>query len=57
MGQAVLLNLLLRNYLHYNLIEGAKLLSARTNFPENVSNNQFCRYVLCSIELPFFTCL
>ena len=45
MGQAVLLNLLLRNYLHYNLIEGAKLLSARTTFPENVSNNQFCRYL------------
>ena len=45
MGQAVLLNLLLRNFLHYNLIEGAKLLSARTTFPENVSNNQFCRYL------------
>jgi 26S proteasome regulatory subunit N3 len=45
MGQAVLLNLLLRNYLHYNLIDGAKLLSARTVFPENVSNNQFCRYL------------
>jgi 26S proteasome regulatory subunit N3 len=48
MGQAVLLNLLLRNYLHYNLIEGAKLLSARTNFPESVSNNQFCRCVVVS---------
>lgn len=45
MGQAVLLNLLLRNYLHYNLIEQAHTLSMRANFPENASNNQFCRYL------------
>lgn len=44
-GQAVLLNLLLRNYLHYNLIEQAQILSLRTAFPENASNNQFCRYL------------
>lgn len=45
MGVAVLLNLLLRNYLHYNLIEQAQTLSLRTSFPENASNNQFCRYL------------
>lgn len=45
MGQAVLLNLLLRNYLHYNLIEQAHTLSMRASFPESASNNQFCRYL------------
>jgi 26S proteasome regulatory subunit N3 len=44
-GQAVLLNLLLRNYLHFNLINQAKLLSGRTTFPETASNNQFCRFL------------
>jgi len=45
MNQAVLLNLLLRNYLHYNLVEQAHTLASKTNFPENASNNQFCRYL------------
>ena len=45
MSQAVLLNLILRNYLHYNLIEQAYTFSLRTTFPENVSNNQYCRYL------------
>lgn len=45
MGQAVLLNLLLRIYLHYNLIEQAHTLCMRATFPENASNNQFCRYL------------
>lgn len=45
MSQAVLLNLLLRNYLHYNLVEQAQTLMLRSSFPENVSNNQFCRYL------------
>ena len=44
-GQAMLLNLLLRNYLHYNLIDQARLLSSRTTFPESASNNQFCRFL------------
>jgi len=44
-GQSVLLNLLLRNYLHYNLFEQAHTLSIRANFPENASNNQFCRFL------------
>ena len=45
MGQAVLLNLILRNYLHYNLIEQAHTLASKTAFPESASNNQFCRYL------------
>lgn len=44
-GQAVLLNLLLRNYLHYNLVEQARALAAKTTFAETASNNQFCRYL------------
>lgn len=45
MSQAVLLNLLLRNYLQHNLIEQANTLSLRTTFPESASNNQFCRFL------------
>jgi 26S proteasome regulatory subunit N3 len=45
MGQSVLLNLLLKNYLQYNLIEQAHTLSMRAAFPESASNNQFCRYL------------
>lgn len=45
MSQAVLLNLLLRNYLQHNLIEQAHTLSLRTTFPESASNNQFCRFL------------
>ena len=48
MGQAVLLNALLRNYLHYNLVDQAQTLSVRAAFPENASNNQFCRYPISS---------
>lgn len=44
-GQAVLLNLLLSNYLDYNLYDQAHTLSLRASFPENASNNQFCRYL------------
>lgn len=45
MGQAVLLNLILRNYIKYNLFQQAQIFSVRTSFPENASNNQFCRYL------------
>lgn len=45
MGQAVLINLLLRNYLHYNLIDQAHSFVSKITFPETVSNNQFCRYL------------
>jgi 26S proteasome regulatory subunit N3 len=43
--QSVILNLLLRHYLHFNLIDQAHKLVQITEFPENVSNNQYCRYL------------
>lgn len=43
--QAVLLNLLLRNYISYNLFDQADKLLSRTKFPETRSNNQFARYL------------
>ncbi len=45
MTQSVALNLLLRNYLHFNQIDQAEALAGNTDFPENASNNQFCRYL------------
>lgn len=44
-GQATLVNLLLRNYLHENLYEQAYKFVTKTTFPENASNNQFVRYL------------
>ena len=44
-GQATLLNLLLRNYIHYNLYDQALKLVSKTSFPEAISNNQFVRYL------------
>lgn len=44
-GQATLLNLLLRNYLSQNLYEQAFKLVSKTSFPETVSNNQYVRYL------------
>jgi 26S proteasome regulatory subunit N3 len=43
-SQSVLLNLLLRNYLKYDLVEQALMLSKCVDFPESASNNQTCRY-------------
>lgn len=43
--QAVLLNLLLRNYIAYNLYDQADKLLSRTRFPETRSNNQLARYL------------
>ena len=45
MCQVVLLNLILRNFLHYNLIEQAQTFASKAPFPEEVSNNQYCRYL------------
>ena len=46
MGQATLVNLLLRNYLNYNLYDQALLLVENSNeFPATVSNNQFVRHL------------
>jgi 26S proteasome regulatory subunit N3 len=44
-GQAVLLNLLLRNLLHYNLYDQADKLIAKSKFPESASNNEWTRYL------------
>eukprot|EP00960_Hanusia_phi_P012378 361479-Hanusia_phi.AAC.3 len=45
-GQATLLNLLLRNYLEFNLYEQADTLMRKTTFPEgDASNNQLARCV------------
>lgn len=43
-GQATLLNLLLRNYLHYNLYDQADKLVTKSTFPETASNNEWARY-------------
>uniref|UniRef100_UPI00358E2710 26S proteasome non-ATPase regulatory subunit 3 n=1 Tax=Myxine glutinosa TaxID=7769 RepID=UPI00358E2710 len=44
-GQATLLNLLLRSYLHYNLYEQAGKLLSKAVFPEQASNNEWARYL------------
>ena len=44
-SQAVLLNLLLRNYITYNLYDQADKLLSRATFPETRSNNQLARYL------------
>jgi 26S proteasome regulatory subunit N3 len=44
-GQATLLNLLLRNYLHYNLYDQAFKLHSKADFPESASNNEWARYL------------
>ncbi|XP_070535762.1 26S proteasome non-ATPase regulatory subunit 3-like [Ptychodera flava] len=44
-GTAALLNLLLRNYLHYNLYDQADKLVAKSTFPESASNNEWARFL------------
>uniref|UniRef100_A0A4W6BPC5 26S proteasome regulatory subunit RPN3 n=1 Tax=Lates calcarifer TaxID=8187 RepID=A0A4W6BPC5_LATCA len=44
-GQAVLLNLLLRNYLHFNLYDQAEKLVSKSVFPELANNNEWARYL------------
>ncbi|KAJ1930036.1 26S proteasome non-ATPase regulatory subunit [Tieghemiomyces parasiticus] len=43
--QATLINLILRNLLHFNLYEQADKLAAKTAFPDNASNNQMARHM------------
>ncbi|KAJ3217608.1 26S proteasome non-ATPase regulatory subunit 3 [Dinochytrium kinnereticum] len=43
--QATILNLLLRNYLHYNLYDQADKLVSKASFPETAGNNQQARYL------------
>ncbi|RVE70050.1 hypothetical protein OJAV_G00084350 [Oryzias javanicus] len=44
-GQAVLLNLLLRNYLHFSLYDQAEKLVSKSVFPELANNNEWARYL------------
>ncbi|XP_034244232.1 probable 26S proteasome non-ATPase regulatory subunit 3 [Thrips palmi] len=44
-GQAVLINCLLRNYLHYNLYDQADKLVSKCNYPETASNNEWARFL------------
>lgn len=44
-GQAVLINCLLRNYLHYSLYEQADKLVSKSVYPENASNNEWARFL------------
>lgn len=53
--QAVLLNLLLRNYLHYNLIDQADKLMSKTEYPESAGNNQTARYMYY-VGMSYFSC-
>jgi len=43
--QAMLLNLLLRNYIHYNLFDQADKLVSKSTFPDSASNNVWARYL------------
>ncbi|KAK8518677.1 hypothetical protein V6N13_018044 [Hibiscus sabdariffa] len=45
LGQETLLNLLLRNYLHYHLYDQAEKLRSKAPRFEAHSNQQFCRYL------------
>lgn len=45
MCQAVLLNLILRNFLHYNLTDQAATFASKAPFLEEASNSQYCRYL------------
>jgi len=45
LGQETLLNLLLRNYLHYNLYDAAEKLRSKAQRPDAPSNHQYCRYL------------
>lgn len=44
-GQAVIINCLLRNYLHYSLYDQADKLVSKSVFPENASNNEWARFL------------
>ena len=42
---ATIINCLLRNYLHFNLVQQADLLVAKSVFPDSADNNQLARYM------------
>ena len=39
------MNIIIRSYLNQNLYEQARNFLQNTSFPENVSNNQYARYL------------
>jgi hypothetical protein len=43
--QATLINLILRNYLKYNLFELATQFDSKTTYPETASNGEYARYL------------
>eukprot|EP01028_Stygiella_incarcerata_P006206 TRINITY_DN2537_c0_g1_i1.p1 TRINITY_DN2537_c0_g1~~TRINITY_DN2537_c0_g1_i1.p1 ORF type:complete len:494 (-),score=140.54 TRINITY_DN2537_c0_g1_i1:162-1643(-) len=43
-GQAILINLLLRNFLHFNMYEQAERFLAKVHFPESIGGNQATRF-------------
>jgi 26S proteasome regulatory subunit N3 len=47
-GQATILNVLIRSYLSQNLFEQARNLISKTSFPEHASNNQLARFLYYS---------
>lgn len=44
-GQATLINLILRNYLAYNHYDAANNFIEMTNFPESKSTNEYCKFL------------
>jgi len=44
-GQATIMNIIIRSYLQENLYEQARNFITKTTFPENSSNNQYARYL------------
>lgn len=56
-GQATLLNLLLRNYLQYNLYDQAEKLVSKSVFPELANNNEWARYLYYTGQHKTQSCL
>jgi len=44
-SESVLMNILLRNYMHSNLLDQAEKLVSKSQFPENANNNEWARYL------------
>lgn len=44
-GQATIMNIIIRSYLSQNLYEQARNFITKTTFPESASNNQYARYL------------
>lgn len=45
MGQATMMNIIIRSYLSQNLYEQARNFISKTTFPENANNSQYARYL------------